>query len=107
MKSKLTILGVWNIMPLISWPWLSDIARDHFKMLSGYDIRSFTFVKNRLHAQYFLTQDEQKFFHFFKRLDDQKLFVRSIYTDYYRQSKNVERFLQKNILENQCQTFVS
>ena len=95
MKSKLTILGVWNIMPLISWPWLSDIARDHFKMLSGYDIRSFTFVKNRLHTQYFLTQDEQKFFHFFKRLDDQKLFVRSIYTDYYRQSKNVERFLQK------------
>lgn len=93
---KLTLLGIWNQLPLIAWPWFADAGILHFYKLSGYRVRSFTFVKKELHRQYFLSSDLEKIKNYIDSLskDRQIKFVKKIFSDYYVQAKKAEFFLR-------------
>ena len=48
---KLVLLGAWNNLPLIAWPWHADNAVKHFYKLTKIKVRNFTYVKDNLHYQ--------------------------------------------------------
>lgn len=97
-KNKLTLLGIWNVMPLMAWPWFSDRSVNHFKRLTGFDIKSFTFVKNQLHHQYLLYKSTNTLFNYFDSLTEQgqKKYIQKLCKDYYKYVPLVKRFI-KNI----------
>jgi len=95
-KNKLTLLGIWNVMPLLAWPWFSDRSINHFKRLTGFNIKSFTFTKNQLHHQYFLYKSTNNLFNYFDSLAEerQKKYIQKLCNDYYKHATIVEKFVK-------------
>jgi phosphohistidine swiveling domain-containing protein len=92
MKKELTLLGVWNQLPVGVWTWLNDAAVDHFEQLTGRHTTYFSFVKNELNYECF----EKKGTDLLKNdLDglspsEQKDYVQKITDDYYAQATVLE-----------------
>lgn len=95
--SKLTLLGIWNILPLTVWPWLSDKAIKHFYRLTKYQLKSFTYLRNELHHEYFIGQDIERLRKNFEILSEGKKvqYVQRICNDYYLQAKRVSKLLKQ------------
>lgn len=95
-KNKLTLLGIWNVMPLLAWPWFSDKSVNHFKRLTGFSMKSFTFTKNQLHHQYLLYKSTNNIFNYFDSLAEQKQrkYIQKLCNDYYKHASIVEKFVK-------------
>ncbi len=99
-KSKLTLLGIWNILPIGAWNWHNDEAINHFKKITGRRLRTFFYVEKELNYEYFLKTDTDRLFTDLKKLSPrhQTLYVKKIVNDYYRQANCLEKIL-KNLQE--------
>lgn len=97
MRNKLTLLGVWNVPPLLAWPWFAEVAVKHFEDLTGIRIRAFTYVKDNLHYQYLFSSDLNKIRKLLdkKNSNQQKRYINYIYRDYYQQARKIRRLIQK------------
>lgn len=93
---KLVLLGVWDELPLVVWPWFSDNSREHFYGLSGVRMRSFTFREKGPHPQYLLEEDTEKLRRHFESLtEDGKMgFVKKVCGNYFSQAKKVESYIK-------------
>lgn len=99
-QRKLFFCGAWDLSPLISTPWQSAEATQHFFKLTGFQLRPFTFFKDGLHYQYFFADDVKKLEKYFKKLSPtrQVNYVDRVLADYNKQSRlvgNVLRQLQR------------
>jgi len=95
--SKLVTCGAWDLTPLISWPWQAALATKHFYKLTGYRIRAFTYLKDKLHWQYFFSDEVNRLQKYFNRLSEsaKKRYVERIFRNYYVYAKRAKKLLGK------------
>lgn len=95
--SKLFVCGAWDEPPLISWPWQAESATEHFYKLTGYRIRPFTCLKEKLHWQYFFAQDVNRLQRHFDDLSEsvKTKYVAKICRDFYFNARKAKILLDK------------
>lgn len=93
---KLVLLGIWDELPLIVWPWFADNSVEHFYALSGVRMRSFTYRENGPHVQYLLAEETEKLRSYFESLaeDGKTGFVNKVCDNYFFQARKVELYLK-------------
>ncbi|PJE75891.1 hypothetical protein COV04_03025 [Candidatus Uhrbacteria bacterium CG10_big_fil_rev_8_21_14_0_10_48_11] len=60
MKTAVTLLGVWNELPVRVWTRLNDDARDACIRLTGRWLRSFCYLKDDLNYECFIERDVER-----------------------------------------------
>jgi phosphohistidine swiveling domain-containing protein len=96
-KTKVTLLGIWNILVVESWAWFCDEMVEHFFKLTGRRIGVFTCLKDGLHYECFITKSLMSLKNDLERLSalEQKRYVQKIVDDYYYQAEILEPLLLK------------
>lgn len=95
--NKLVLLGIWDELPLFSWPWFADNGIKNFYKLTKIKLKPFTYVKDGLHYQYFVASGVNKLHNYLESLSDKQQieFVKKICNDYYSKSKKISAVLKK------------
>jgi phosphohistidine swiveling domain-containing protein len=88
-KKSLTLLGIWNILPVGAWTWFNDIAVAQLKRLTGRDLGIFCYVKSDLNYECFVQKDTDQLKEDLDTLSsqEQRDFVQKITDDYYEKAK--------------------
>ncbi|MDD4900882.1 MAG: PEP-utilizing enzyme [Patescibacteria group bacterium] len=96
-KSKVTLLGIWNILIEDTWAWFCDEMVEHFLKLTGRRIGVFTYHKDELYYGCFISRTLKPLREDLEKISalEQQKYVRVIVDDYYRQAKILESFLIK------------
>jgi phosphohistidine swiveling domain-containing protein len=94
-KKDLTLLGIWNILPIGIWTWFNDESVAELERLTGRRLGTFCYIKNDLNYECF-TQESTDLLK--KDLDslstsDRLAYVQKISDDYYRQVPLLETAL--------------
>ncbi|MDO8668213.1 MAG: PEP-utilizing enzyme [bacterium] len=96
-KSKVTLLGIWNTLVMEGWAWFCDEMIEHFFELTGRRIGVFTYLKDDLHYQCFISKTLKPLREDLEKMSEsgQRKYVQKIVDDYYRQAKFLESLLMK------------
>ncbi|HEY4527397.1 MAG TPA: PEP-utilizing enzyme [Candidatus Paceibacterota bacterium] len=96
-KTALTLLGVWNQLPIQVYVWQNDIAVAHFEKLTGVRIGTFCRIENDLNYECFTTESIEALKAQLDVLEPakQRAYVQRITDDFYVQVKALESELEK------------
>lgn len=85
-QRTVTLLGIWNQLPLNVWVWLNDASLKQLEQLTGVRLGVFCYLKNDLNHECFLKKDTDALRRRLERLSDsaQQRYVKKITDDYYR-----------------------
>lgn len=92
-KIKLTLLGIWNILPVGTWTWSNDIMVQQLKRLTGRDLGVFFHVKgDDLDYECFVKKDTDILKEDLEKLSSQNQvkYVQKITDDYHEEVKELE-----------------
>jgi phosphohistidine swiveling domain-containing protein len=100
-KENLTLLGVWNILPLGVWTWHNDLSIDQLERLTGKRLRNFCYIKDDLNYECLIQKDTDALKYDLDQLSltEQQKYVQKITDDYYEKVKRLEE--QLDIAESQ------
>ena len=56
-KKRLTLLGIWNILPIGVWTWFNDVSISQLEKLTGRRLGTFCYIKNDLNYECFVAKD--------------------------------------------------
>src|SRR3989344_4204211 len=92
-KKQLTLLGIWNQLPVNVWAWVSDISTAQLKRLTGRDLGIFCYLKDDLDYECFVRKDTDLLKEDLDKLSpsEQRDYVQKITDDYYEKSKQLEK----------------
>lgn len=92
-KTELTLLGIWNILPVEYWTWFAEIGVDQLERLTGLRLGTFCYIKNDLNYECFLKKDTDALRQKLDDLpvDEQIKYVQRITDDYYDKASNLEK----------------
>ena len=95
-KIQLTLLGIWNILPVGTWTWSNDIMVEQLKRLTRRSLGIFYHIKNDLNYECFVKKDTDILKKDLEKLSSeaQVKYVQKITDDYYEQVKHLENQLE-------------
>ncbi len=101
-KIGLTLLGVWNQLPLNYWQWSNDTARRQLESLTGRKIGIFCYIKNTLNYECFTAKEIDMLRRDLDKLTPEKQlgYVHKITDDYYKKILFLEKKLGEIEAEN-------
>lgn len=101
-KKPLTLLGIWNILPVGSWTWFNDVAVKKLESLTGRKLGIFCYIKNDLQYECFVRRDTDLLKQDLDKLTPKKQlgYVQKITDDYYTEVKSLERQLESASSQN-------
>lgn len=96
-KQTLTLLGIWNILPVGTWTWSNDIMVEQLERLTGRKLGIFYHVKDDLNYECFVKESTDALKKDLEKLSsmDQTKLVQKITDDYYSKVKKLEEELSK------------
>ena len=98
MKKDLTLLGVWNIMPLELWGWFHPMATGHLKALTGVEFKPFLYTKEELTYECVFTEDLDILKARFEELGDKESqieYIKNIYDDFDLKVPKLQSYLEE------------
>lgn len=101
-KTQLTLLGIWNILPVGTWTWSNDVMVEQLERLTRRSLGIFYFIKgDDLVYECFVKKDTDQLKEDLEKLSsqDQVKYVQRITDDYYQQVRHLE--VQLKITEKQ------
>ncbi len=94
---KLTLLGIWNILPVGNWTWFNDQAIARLKKLTNQKLGIFCYVINDLNYECFTKKSTDVLKNDLERLSNKRqlVFIKKICNDYYRRAQPLEKLISK------------
>lgn len=94
-RRGLTLLGIWNILPIGIWTWFNDLAVEQLTRLTGRSLGTFCYIENDLDYECFIKEDTDLLKADLDALSlvEQKAYVQKIVDDYYSLVPKLEAVL--------------
>lgn len=96
-KTPLTLLGIWNILPIGNWTWFNDRSLKRLQTLTGRKLGVFCYMKDDLNYECFTQRSTELLRKDLEKLSParQAALVKKLSSDYYKRAKPLQQMLEK------------